>query len=68
MIILTRIERHLHRTRMSPSSFGRAAIGDPRLVADLRRGRRIGPAIAGKIEAYLDAQETMLEDERCRRR
>jgi len=36
MELLEQIEEYLARTRTSPSTFGRLAVGDPRLVADLR--------------------------------
>ena len=68
MLILTRIERHLLRTRMAPTTFGRIAVGDPRLVADLRRGRRVGAALVDRIQAYLDEQDALLEVPQCRYR
>ena len=68
MLILTRIERYLHLTRMSASALGRAVTGDPRLVFDLRRGRRIGAEIETRIDDYLTAQEEMLRGARCRAR
>ena len=68
VLILTRIERYLNLTRTSASSFGRAASSDPSLVFDLRRGRRLGPAVQRRIEAYLTAQEAMLRGARCRAR
>lgn len=39
MELLEQIELYLKQTRTSPSTFGRLAVGDPRLVADLRSGR-----------------------------
>lgn len=68
MLILTRIERYMHLTRMSASAFGRAATGDPRLVFDLRRGRRIGAEMMRRIETYLTVQEEMLRGAPCRAR
>jgi hypothetical protein len=53
--VLPRIERHLRRTGLSATAFGREAIGDPRLVADLRCGRHVGLSVARRIEAYLAA-------------
>lgn len=38
--LLQSVERHLHRTGMSASRFGRNIAGDPRLVFDMRRGRQ----------------------------
>jgi hypothetical protein len=53
MTLLDNIERHLVRHRQAPSSFGREALRDPRLVFDLRRGRGVGPKVQRRIEAYL---------------
>jgi hypothetical protein len=52
--LLSRIERHLRRSGQYPTTFGRQAAGDPRLVADMRSGRNVGPALARRIEAYLE--------------
>ena len=68
MIVLTRIERYLLLTRVSASTFGREAVGDPNLVFELRRGRRAGAGIEARIDAYLSAQEEMLRGARCRAR
>ena len=32
-MLLTRIERHLRARRMSPTRFGRLAVGDPNLIS-----------------------------------
>lgn len=53
-MILRRIEKHLRATRMSASAFGRKAVGDPRLVFDLRHGRELGARITRRIETYLE--------------
>ncbi len=64
MILLRRIERYLRRSGMSATTFGREALRDPRFVFDLRRGRRVGPRIRERIEAYLDQAERGLR--KCR--
>lgn len=38
-----------------PSTFGREAVGDPALYADLRQGRRLRARTAAKVAAYLDS-------------
>ena len=48
-----RIEKFLRATDMPPSKFGRMAVGDPRLVFDLRRGREPRGAMVARIEAFL---------------
>lgn len=40
MELLDQIEAYLARTGMRASTFGRAAVADPRFVQDLREGRR----------------------------
>ena len=42
---------------MAPTRFGREAVGDPRLVTDLRNGRELRDTTAARISAWLDAQE-----------
>jgi hypothetical protein len=39
MELLEQIEEYLARSGVSPSTFGRMAAGDPRLISDLRAGR-----------------------------
>ena len=51
--LLTIIERHLRDRHQSPAGFGRAAVRDPRLVFDLRRGREPRPDLARRVLAYI---------------
>jgi hypothetical protein len=53
MTLLHAIEACLRATRLPPSRFGRNAVGDPRLVHDLRRGREPGPAMEQRVRAYI---------------
>jgi hypothetical protein len=62
--LLPRIERHLRRTGLSATAFGRESIGDPRLVADLRCGRYVRPSVARRIEAYIAAARRRKEEGR----
>lgn len=41
---------------MPATKFGRLAIGDPRLVRDLRNGRELRPLTEARLEAFLAAQ------------
>jgi hypothetical protein len=66
--LLRRIERYLYVSRTSPTTFGREAARDPKLVFDLRRGRQARRPLTARIEAYLDRQEARLEAARWRRR
>jgi len=53
MSLLERIVRYLEETGVPPSRFGRRAVGDPRLVHDLRRGRRAGRAVIARVESFI---------------
>ena len=53
MSLLQEIERHLKRTGISPSRFGREAMRDPAFVHDLRAGRQPGEAVTRRVRAYL---------------
>lgn len=55
--IRRRIELYLRRTRTAPTRFGRDAVGDPRLVSDLRRGREMRGKTESRVTAWLDARE-----------
>lgn len=53
MDLLMEIETYLHRTGVSPTAFGRRAVNDPRLVLDMRRGRRPKPHTIERVTAIL---------------
>lgn len=55
MTLLRRIEKFIAATGVPATRIGREAVGDPRLVHDIRNGRRIGPEVAARLEAYLAA-------------
>lgn len=54
-VLLQRIERHLSDTGVLPTRFGRDAVGDPRLVGDLKNGREPRPETTARILAFIDA-------------
>lgn len=56
MSLLIDIDRFLRQTGMPPTSFGRAAVNDPRFVFDLRRGREPGSKIRARTRAYIAAR------------
>lgn len=56
MTLLHLIEAHMRSRRLTPSRFGRESVNDPRLVRDLREGRRPGRKIVARIEAYIAAR------------
>ena len=51
--LLGAIEHGLARAGMAPSRFGREATGDPRLVFDLRKGRRARETTQRRVQCYL---------------
>lgn len=51
--LLDDIERHLSREGQSASAFGEAAVGDRKLVFDLRSGRRVWPETEQKIRDFM---------------
>lgn len=54
MELMEQIEAYLAQTRTSPSTFGRLAVGDPRLVADLKSGRRPRRSTEQRLREYLN--------------
>ncbi|MFL6725205.1 MAG: hypothetical protein ACJ8FS_01670 [Sphingomicrobium sp.] len=56
-MLLQRIERHMRAKRMSPTRFGREAVGDPNLISQLKDGRELRAATAQRILDYLNDNE-----------
>ncbi|MGY2732688.1 hypothetical protein [Sphingomonas sp. UYP23] len=56
MSVLQKIDRYLKASAMPPTTFGRLAVRDPRLVRDLRCGREPGTRMVRRIEAFLADQ------------
>jgi hypothetical protein len=54
MYLLRAIEQYLRRTGTPPTRFGREAVGDPRFVGDLRRGREPRAETERKVRSYLE--------------
>ena len=53
MDLLMEIETYLDRTGIAATAFGRRAVNDPRLVLDMRRGRRPKPHTIERVSAIL---------------
>ncbi len=53
MTVLNKIDRYLRQTGMPMTKFGRLAVGDPRLVHDLRRGRQPRGPMVSRIETFI---------------
>jgi hypothetical protein len=65
-MLLHRIERHLRERRLTPSRFGREAVGDPHLVQDLRNGRELRPATLRRIIDFMEAAPELSRRGRAR--
>lgn len=57
MQLLARVERHIKLHRIPPTRFGRDALGDPKLVFQLRDGRELRRTTAQRLADYLDDNE-----------
>ena len=57
MYLMRRIELFLQRAAMTPTRFGREAVGDPRLIRDMKNGRELRYTTVARILAWLEAQE-----------
>ena len=57
MTLLVEIDRYLRRTGTPPTTFGRRAVNDPRLVLDMRAGRVPGARVRARVEALLREAE-----------
>jgi tRNA-dihydrouridine synthase len=65
MDLLDRIERHLQKSGVKATSFGRAAVNDPGLVRQMRSGRQPKAPTVARLEAFLDAAEREREASGC---
>ena len=57
MKLRRRIERYLRRTQTSATRFGQDVLNDRSFVFELRRGRKVGAQVAGRVQAWLDRAE-----------
>ena len=53
VMLLRKIEKFLDHSGMAWTKFGRMIAHDPRLVGDMRNGRRPREPLAGHIENYI---------------
>ena len=54
--LLREVEKYRNRSNVAPAKFGRDAMGDPRFVFDLRRGREPREATIRRVRTYLEAR------------
>lgn len=57
MRLMRRIQHFLEQAEMTPTRFGREAVGDPRLISDMKNGRQLRDSTIARIQAWLDSQE-----------
>ena len=55
-MLLKHVEKHLREHRLSAARFGRASVGDPSFVFELRRGRDPRQRTVRRVLAYIEAQ------------
>jgi hypothetical protein len=65
MELLEQIEEYLARSGVSPSTFGRIAAGDPRLISDLRAGRCPRQKTRDRLSRFLISAEGNLSADCC---
>ena len=58
MNLLSMIERHLAETGLTPSRFGRDALGDPGFVKALRNGREPRESTVRRVTTHIRARQT----------
>jgi hypothetical protein len=56
-MLLRRVERFLRAMDMPWSKFGRLAVGDPRIVRDMRNGRVPRPAMERRIDHFMKSYQ-----------
>ncbi len=47
------VERFLRQSGLPPTTFGRLAANDPRLVFDMRNGRELGEHLADRLREFM---------------
>jgi hypothetical protein len=53
-MLIRQIEAFMRETKMPQTRFGRLAAGDPRLIDDLRKGRRLRPRTRKRVEHFMN--------------
>lgn len=52
---IAEIDAFLEESGMSPSAFGKAAVGDPSFVGDVKGGRMPGLRLVDKVSSFIKA-------------
>ncbi|MDP3674348.1 MAG: hypothetical protein Q8R44_04530 [Novosphingobium sp.] len=53
-MLIREIERFLRSTGLAPTTFGRLAASDPRLVFDMRNGREPRESLRSRVEHFMN--------------
>lgn len=56
---IAEIDAFLAESGMSPTAFGKAAVGDPCFVPDLKAGRMPGLRLVQKVSEFIAARRTV---------
>jgi predicted transcriptional regulator len=51
--LLPRIKKFIDRKGMKPTTFGKAALGDPTLVFEMEKGRELRKATAARVIQFM---------------
>jgi len=54
---LAEVEAFLKRSKMKPTTFSKAAVGDPNFVRDLRAGRMPNLGLVDRVHEFIRLQE-----------
>ena len=65
MTLLYRIERHLKRSGLTASRFGRLAMNDPAFVRHLRNGREPTLKTEARVDAFITGAQQCREGRSC---
>lgn len=57
MHLLREVEKYIRSREIPPTRFGREAVGDPRFVFDLRRGREPRPTTVARVREFLETAQ-----------
>lgn len=55
-VLQAEVEDYLDRYGMKPTAFGKAAVGDPNFVFDLRAGREPRTGTVDRVRAFMTIQ------------
>lgn len=63
--LLAAVEKFLSATKMAPTTFGREAVNDVNLVAQLREGRDVRSSTQDKILSFIGSRSNKAPDVSC---